>query len=69
MDKFTIIQDDGYVGLYENGLLIREHSDIGPLLDEITNLEVIYTNIGALGLETFPPRLEEIKKGVRACQY
>lgn len=59
-DKFVIVQDDGYVGLYKNGFLISEHSDIGPLLDEIPNLKVINTDISALELETFPSRLDDL---------
>lgn len=60
MDKFTIVQDDGYVGLYKNGFLVREHPDLIGVLDELPNLSFVYSDIGVLGLETFPLRLEDL---------
>ncbi len=55
-DKFTIVQDDGYVALYKNGILIREHTDIECVLDEIPNLKLMQTD----GIEKFTPRLEDL---------
>lgn len=57
-DKFVIVQDDGYVGLYKNGELIREHTDLIMLIDDIPHLEL--RQIYELKTETFPPRLEDL---------